>query len=68
VSPQKLLNREEDEEVWVRNETNYSQDTDSEELLGGNGEKKEVNSRKVVVDEILYDEGFFTKDVAGINV
>jgi hypothetical protein len=68
VSPQKLLNREEDEEVWVRNETNYSQDTDSEELLGGNGEKKEVNNRKVVVDEILYDEAFFTKDVAEINV
>ena len=68
MSPQKLLNREEDEEVWVRNETNYSQDTDSEELLGGNGEKKEVNNRKVIVDEILYDEGFFTKDVAEIKV
>ena len=60
---------EEDEEVWVRNDTNYSQDTDSDELLGVRKSNDECMSgitdgvqRKIIVDEILYAEGFYKKD------
>ena len=53
ISPQKVVNSsEEEEEVWVRNDTHYSQETDSDELACSD---KKINQLHTKAHHLIVD-------------